>query len=79
MFIDPGNLRKYSEYLGLGAEIAAAMIVPLLIGYGIDKKFKTTPWGIIIGALFGFLGIFSIIYKLVVQSDVDNNGQREKK
>lgn len=63
-----GDLQKYNEFVALGSEIAASMVVPLLIGWYIDEHFKTKPWGILAGILFSFLGLFYNIYKLTVQS-----------
>jgi F0F1-type ATP synthase assembly protein I len=78
MLFDPGNLRKYNEYIGLGAEIAAAMIVPLLIGTYIDKRFNTSPWGSLIGVLLGFLGVFNAIYKVVIRANKRDDDKGEK-
>lgn len=64
----PEDFRKYNEYIALGSEIAASMVVPLLIGWYVDEHFHTEPWGILVGILFSFLGVFNIIYKLTVQS-----------
>lgn len=55
------------------------MVVPLLIGWYVDERFKTNPWGIIIGVLFSFLGLFYNIYKLTVQSkDLNNRGDESE-
>lgn len=59
-----GNLVKYAEYLALGTQIAATMVVPVVIGIYIDKKWETTPWGLISGMILGFGGLISIVIKL---------------
>ena len=66
------NLQKYNDFIALGSEIAASMVAPLLIGWYVDLHFNTNPWGIIIGVIFSFLGLFYNIYKLTVQSSNTN-------
>jgi len=63
-----GNYREYSEYLSLGAEITAGMLVPIGAGYLVDYYWQTEPWGVLIGMLVGFFQVFNIIIKLVRRS-----------
>ena len=58
----PKNLlpKKYMEYLGLGAEIAASLLIPIMIGYFLDEYFGTSPILLMVGVLgamisFGFM------------------------
>lgn len=76
--MDFKNINKYNEYLSLGAEIAAAMIVPLLVGTYIDKHYNTKPWGSLIGVLFGFLGVFNAIYKIAIRSKNKRDDEGKK-
>lgn len=41
---------------GLGMELAAAVIGATLLGFWIDRRFATEPWGVVIGALVGIVG-----------------------
>ncbi|MBO6586691.1 MAG: AtpZ/AtpI family protein [Gracilimonas sp.] len=52
--------QKYMEYLGLGAEIAASLVIPLLAGYLLDKYFETSPIFILLGVLAGMI-IFGLM------------------
>jgi F0F1-type ATP synthase assembly protein I len=70
----PGN--NYSRYLSLGAEITAAMLVPLAGGYLIDYYFGTEPWGFLGGMVVGFLSVFSAIYRIAVEANSDNNKRK---
>ena len=63
------ELKNYSEYLSLGAEITSSMLVPLLGGYAVDYYFGTEPWGTIIGALVGFLAVFTTIFKIAQRAN----------
>lgn len=76
--IDPENLRKYSEFIGLGSEIAAAMIVPLLIGVYLDKHYNTEPWGVAVGIIIGFLGVFNAIYRVVIKANRNKSDDKHK-
>ncbi|MEX0686992.1 MAG: AtpZ/AtpI family protein [Balneolales bacterium] len=74
------GLYAVSKYLGLGFQIAGTIIVPVLIGIFIDKQLDTTPLGVIIGSLLGFVGLFAFIYKLAIELDDSNEkNKREPK
>ncbi|MDO4558381.1 MAG: AtpZ/AtpI family protein [Planctomycetia bacterium] len=44
-----GAMRWVHRVTGLGSEI----IVPTLIGWYVDERFHTRPWGIVGGAMLG--------------------------
>lgn len=65
---------KYYEYASLGAEITASMLGPILIGYFvIDYYFGTEPWGLVGGAVFGFISVFYSIYKIALKANQPRN------
>lgn len=41
---------------GLGIEFAAAVAGLTLLGYWIDRRYATEPWGLLIGAALGLIG-----------------------
>lgn len=43
------------EYLGLGAEIAAAIGIPIFLGYLFDHWLNTSPYGILAGIVLGLV------------------------
>jgi len=57
----PGWVR----YSGVGLELAGATAGMALLGYWIDGKFGTSPWGILIGVAIGIVGG---LYNLVKES-----------
>ena len=57
----PGWVR----YSGIGLELAGATAGLALVGYWIDGRYGTTPWGILCG--FG-IGVVGGLYNLVKQS-----------
>ena len=72
------------RYSGVGLELAGATAGLALVGYWIDAKFGTSPWGIIGGF---FIGIVGGLYNLVRESlaaareaklDDDANASKER-
>ena len=57
----PGWVR----HSGVGLELAGAMAGLALIGYWVDGRFGTTPWGIIGGVVIGLVGG---LYNMVSES-----------
>ncbi|HQZ12115.1 MAG TPA: AtpZ/AtpI family protein [Devosia sp.] len=46
----------------LGSEFVAAVVVGAALGWGIDRLFGTTPWGMIILLLLGFAaGVLNVV------------------
>jgi F0F1-type ATP synthase assembly protein I len=57
----PGWVR----YSGVGLELAGATAGLALIGYWVDGRFGTRPWGVVIGAILGLVGG---LYNLIRES-----------
>jgi F0F1-type ATP synthase assembly protein I len=57
----PGWVR----YSGIGLELAGAIAGLALIGYWIDARFATKPWGMLGGVVMGLVGG---LYNLVRES-----------
>ena len=57
----PGWIR----YSGVGFELAGAVAGLALLGYWIDGRYGTTPWGILVGVVIGIVGG---LYNLVRES-----------
>jgi ATP synthase protein I len=51
----------FSLAMRLGAEMVAALVVAVAIGYGLDRLFHTAPWFMIVfvpvGAIAGFRNV----------------------
>jgi len=57
----PGWVR----YSSVGLELAGAVAGLALVGYWLDRRFGTTPWGILGGVVIGLVGG---LYNLVRES-----------
>lgn len=61
--------KEYLQYLSLGAEIAAALALPLLFGYWLDGRLGTSPWMLLAGALAGIVILIGVVIR-ISRSDV---------
>jgi F0F1-type ATP synthase assembly protein I len=43
------------RYAGLGIELAAAVGLLSLLGWWVDGRFGTAPWGLVVGAIVGLV------------------------
>lgn len=46
-------LREVAPLLSLGIQLALILVVGVGIGWWVDDRFSTSPWGILGGAVFG--------------------------
>lgn len=61
-------LRDYARYSGIGIQMAVSLALPIYGGWWLDERYASTPWGILGGVLFGLVSIFTLLYKLAIQS-----------
>jgi ATP synthase protein I len=53
---DDRRFPGWVRYSGVGLELAGATAGLALVGYWIDRKFGTSPWGILGGVVIGIVG-----------------------
>lgn len=65
--------RIVAPFLGMGIQLAAAVVIFYFLGSWIDDRYLTSPFGKVIGAVIGFAGGFIKFVKtaneLAKQSD----------
>jgi ATP synthase protein I len=48
--------------LRLGADFVAGVVIGVALGWGFDRLFGTTPWGLVVFVLLGFVaGVLSVL------------------
>ncbi len=62
---DDRRFPGWVRYSGVGLELAGAIAGFALIGYWVDGKFGTSPWGMLGGVVLGLVGG---LYNLVRES-----------
>ena len=71
-----GRRRPEMGLAGTGFDLAASVGIGALIGWWIDRQYKTEPWGLIICSLIGLVGGLSNFVKAGQRAA--RRGQRER-
>ncbi|MBO6570861.1 AtpZ/AtpI family protein [bacterium] len=66
---------EYREHLNLGAEIAFTLLIPIGVGYVLDKYLETSPYGMLIGAGLGIILFFNLVFKLAKNEGGNNQNK----
>ena len=57
-----GQKNALALALSVGWELASFSILGVVLGYWLDRHFKSSPWGTLVGALFGIvIGLYLLI------------------
>jgi len=75
------NEKKRPEWLrfsGVGLEFAAAVAGFALVGWWVDRRWNTSPWGLLIGAALGLIGgTYNLIRESLAAFKPPANGKPE--
>ncbi len=63
------GMREAGPYLGLGLQIAFSMALFVGLGYAADRWLGSSPWGILVGATLGMVGVFALVVRLAKEAD----------
>jgi len=72
-WLPPGAMRL----AGAGVELAAGLGACCLLGYWIDRRFDTSPWGLLICAVIGVIGGLYNLVRRAVHEMVQRPGGRK--
>ena len=74
----PSVSRNFVPFLTMGFQLAAAVVIFLLLGHWIDKKFGTEPFGKLVGVIIGSTGGLIKFFKTTASITADEEKQRAK-
>ncbi len=71
-------MQEAAPFLGLGLQLAAAVLIFYFIGSWADRKLGTDPWlmiaGVAVGLVGGLIQFFRTVSGLTKNDSSDNNG-----
>jgi len=56
-----------AELMGLGMALAAAVVVPMVLGYVVDGALRTSPLFLFVGLAVGIIGAVALVYTRYVR------------
>ena len=57
------GMRQAGTHLGLGLQIGVSMAFFVGLGVLVDRWLGTTPWGVVVGASLGMVGIMVLVLR----------------
>ena len=73
----PGGTMRLA---GAGVELAATLTGACLLGYWIDRRFDSSPWGLLICAAIGIVGgLYNMIRRSVKEMAAQTGRQKDKR
>lgn len=81
--VDPRDRQPWMRLGSVGLELAAAVGGFSLLGYWIDRHYGSSPWGLLVGALLGFVGGFYNLVKAALAAsrearELDRESREER-
>lgn len=67
-------MRQLAPYMGLGMQLAAAMVAFGALGWWLDGKFGTEPWLLIVGIVLGATGGMIHLIRTAVGANKQKSG-----
>lgn len=72
-----GDKSALAVALSVGWELASFSVLGVGLGYWLDKKFSSSPWGTLSGALFGIvIGLYRLIRTFSIPKKDGPSGRR---
>ena len=71
-----GSNNALAVALSVGWELASFSLLGVGLGYAFDSRFKSSPWGTLVGSLFGIvLGLYRLIRTFSLPKNGDTRGR----
>jgi F0F1-type ATP synthase assembly protein I len=70
------SLRDIAPYLGLGVQLAAAVLLFFFIGWWVDTTYDTGPFGMLIGVAVGMTGGMISFIRTVTSKTFTNDASK---
>ena len=72
------SFKNVGQYLGLGTQLAASIILMFFLGRWLDAKFNSTPLMILICSFIGgFAGIYNFIHTVLQLNQKKKDGEQK--
>ena len=59
--------------MGVGMELAGAVVFLSLLGWWLDKRWQTSPWLLLVGMCIGLIGGFRNLWRSVKQNSDESD------
>jgi F0F1-type ATP synthase assembly protein I len=73
MFPGSGDQKELGRYLAL-SQVGMEMVAPIALGWLVDDYFRISPWGVIAGAVIGFIGGLAHLVRMTSPKAPGNAG-----
>ena len=71
-----GQKNALALALSVGWELASFTLLGVGLGYWLDGRFKSSPWGMLVGVFFGIaLGLYRLIRTFSIPKNRDSRGR----
>ena len=74
---DKGPIHALARLTSLGLMLGVYVVLGALVGYYLDRKLKTEPWGTIIGMLLGIAAGFFEVITMALKAEREETQARE--
>jgi hypothetical protein len=70
------GMMEAGPYLGLGLQSAFAMAFFVGLGYLVDGWLGSRPWGIVVGAVLGMVGVLALLVRLSKRANAEARARK---
>lgn len=77
MFPDSQDRKELGRYVALG-QVGLEMVVPVILGLGLDHWLGWAPWGVVGGAVLGLCGGLAHLVVMANKADQTTSSGRDQ-